>query len=289
MTVQVPAVRVHPSISAVLPAYNEEAVIAETVRRTAASAHRTRHRRLRDSRHRRRQQGRDSGSRVERERRGPARPGGVAFAQPRLRSGAAHRVRRRNLRRGLPHGQRRSVRPHRDLPAPRPLRAATASSAGIASVARTRGRGASITGRSSVSCGSDSGRRCATSTAPSSFFREPSAGGSTLTVRWSRTELLVRARRSGYRLMNVGVHHYPRTTGRATGADVARGDARVPRALAAAQRPRDARRARPAGVRPAGDIVVMAQRAGGGRVVAAALARRLRRRAGHRLSRRRRC
>jgi len=34
------------------------------------------------------------------------------------------------------------------------------------------------------------------------------------------TELLVRARRSGYGLMNVGVHHYPRTTGRATGADV---------------------------------------------------------------------
>jgi glycosyltransferase involved in cell wall biosynthesis len=34
------------------------------------------------------------------------------------------------------------------------------------------------------------------------------------------TELLVRARRSGYRLINVGVHHYPRTTGRATGADV---------------------------------------------------------------------
>ena len=34
------------------------------------------------------------------------------------------------------------------------------------------------------------------------------------------TELLVRARRHGYRLMNVGVHHYPRTTGRATGADV---------------------------------------------------------------------
>ncbi|MGA8360012.1 MAG: glycosyltransferase family 2 protein, partial [Candidatus Dormiibacterota bacterium] len=34
------------------------------------------------------------------------------------------------------------------------------------------------------------------------------------------TELLVRARRSGYRLMDVGVHHYPRTTGRATGADI---------------------------------------------------------------------
>ena len=34
------------------------------------------------------------------------------------------------------------------------------------------------------------------------------------------TELLGRARRSGYRLMDVGVHHYPRTTGRATGADV---------------------------------------------------------------------
>ena len=34
------------------------------------------------------------------------------------------------------------------------------------------------------------------------------------------TEMLVRARRSGYRLMNVGVHHYPRTTGRATGADI---------------------------------------------------------------------
>jgi glycosyltransferase involved in cell wall biosynthesis len=34
------------------------------------------------------------------------------------------------------------------------------------------------------------------------------------------TELLVRARRSGYRLMTVGVHHYPRTTGRATGADI---------------------------------------------------------------------
>jgi glycosyltransferase involved in cell wall biosynthesis len=34
------------------------------------------------------------------------------------------------------------------------------------------------------------------------------------------TELLVRARRRGYRLMDVGVHHYPRTTGRATGADV---------------------------------------------------------------------
>ncbi|HEY6782793.1 MAG TPA: glycosyltransferase, partial [Candidatus Dormibacteraeota bacterium] len=35
MTVQVPASRALPSISAVLPAYNEEAVIAETVRRTA--------------------------------------------------------------------------------------------------------------------------------------------------------------------------------------------------------------------------------------------------------------
>lgn len=34
------------------------------------------------------------------------------------------------------------------------------------------------------------------------------------------TELLLRARRSGYQLMNVGVHHYPRTTGRATGADI---------------------------------------------------------------------
>ncbi len=34
------------------------------------------------------------------------------------------------------------------------------------------------------------------------------------------TELLVRARRNGYQLLNVGVHHYPRTTGRATGADV---------------------------------------------------------------------
>ncbi len=34
------------------------------------------------------------------------------------------------------------------------------------------------------------------------------------------TELLVRARRSGYQLMDVGVHHYPRTTGRATGANV---------------------------------------------------------------------
>lgn len=34
------------------------------------------------------------------------------------------------------------------------------------------------------------------------------------------TELLVRAQRSGYRLMDVGVHHYPRTTGRATGANV---------------------------------------------------------------------
>ena len=34
------------------------------------------------------------------------------------------------------------------------------------------------------------------------------------------TELLVRAHRSGYRLMDVGVHHYPRTTGRATGADI---------------------------------------------------------------------
>jgi len=34
------------------------------------------------------------------------------------------------------------------------------------------------------------------------------------------TELLVRARRAGYRLMDVGVHHYPRTTGRATGADI---------------------------------------------------------------------
>lgn len=34
------------------------------------------------------------------------------------------------------------------------------------------------------------------------------------------TELLVRARRSGYRLMDVGVHHYPRTSGRATGANI---------------------------------------------------------------------
>ncbi|MGA8361521.1 MAG: glycosyltransferase family 2 protein, partial [Candidatus Dormiibacterota bacterium] len=37
MTVQVPPSRFLPSISAVLPAYNEEAVIAETVRRTAAA------------------------------------------------------------------------------------------------------------------------------------------------------------------------------------------------------------------------------------------------------------
>jgi glycosyltransferase involved in cell wall biosynthesis len=34
------------------------------------------------------------------------------------------------------------------------------------------------------------------------------------------TELLVRARRSGYQLIDIGVHHYPRTTGRATGANV---------------------------------------------------------------------
>jgi glycosyltransferase involved in cell wall biosynthesis len=34
------------------------------------------------------------------------------------------------------------------------------------------------------------------------------------------TELLVRARRSGYTLVDVGVHHYPRTTGRATGANI---------------------------------------------------------------------
>ncbi len=32
--------------------------------------------------------------------------------------------------------------------------------------------------------------------------------------------MLVRARRSGYQLINVGVHHYPRTTGHATGANV---------------------------------------------------------------------
>ena len=37
VTVQVPASRALPSISAVLPAYNEEAVIAETVQRTASA------------------------------------------------------------------------------------------------------------------------------------------------------------------------------------------------------------------------------------------------------------
>jgi glycosyltransferase involved in cell wall biosynthesis len=33
------------------------------------------------------------------------------------------------------------------------------------------------------------------------------------------TELLLRAKRSGYRLIEVGVHHYPRTAGTATGAN----------------------------------------------------------------------
>ena len=33
------------------------------------------------------------------------------------------------------------------------------------------------------------------------------------------TELLLRARLSGYRIVNVAVPHYPRRTGRATGAD----------------------------------------------------------------------
>ena len=71
-------------------------------------------------------------------------------------------------------------------------------------------------------------------------------------VRWCPPSSWCARAARGYRLMDVGVHHYPRTTGRATVPNP-RGAARIPRALAAAQRPGDARRARTAGViaRPA--------------------------------------
>ena len=214
---------------------------------------------------------------------GPARPRGVASAQPRAtaRRCAPGLTPPRATRSSSWTATVSSIRP-RSRGCSRST-GPTASSAGIASGATTRGRGASTTRRSSVSCDSYSGRRCAMSTAPSSCFRARSAGVCTPTERSCRTELLVRARRSGYRLMDVGVHHYPRTTGRATGADVRVVAARVPRALAAAHPPGAARRARSARVSRRRGNVVVGQRAGGGRGVAAALARRLRRRARHRL------
>ena len=77
-----------------------------------------------------------------------------------------------------------------------------------------------ITVRSSASCGMLFGPtvrdvNCAFKLFPRAVGQGLHADGALVC-----TELLVRAKRSGYRLMDVGVHHYPRTTGRATGANV---------------------------------------------------------------------
>ena len=252
MTENVTLTRVHPSISAVLPAYNEEAVIAETVRRTAAAL---------------------------------TELGVVDFEILVIDDGSSDATAARAAAvDGL--GVRLRVISH-----PRNRGYGGALRTGFDAAARDAvflmdsdgqfdpteiARLLALYGPNRVICGYRIRRRdtwlrrfyhtaffglvrlgfgpttrdvnCAFKLFPRAVGQGLHADGALVS-----TELLVRARRSGYQLMEVGVHHYPRTTGRATGADIARGAARVPRAVAAAQRPGDARRARTARVtgRPA--------------------------------------
>jgi len=219
MTEVVAAARVHPSISAVLPAYNEEAVIAETVRRTAAAL---------------------------------TELGVADFEILVIDDGSsdataarASSVASQGMRvRGVSHPRNRGY--------------GAALRTGFGAAARDAvflmdsdgqfdpveiSRLLALYGPDRVVCGYRIRRRdtwarrfyhrafftlvrvgfgptvrdvnCAFKLFPRAVGRGLHAEGALVS-----TELLVRARRSGYRLMDVGVHHYPRITGRATGADV---------------------------------------------------------------------
>ena len=128
-----------------------------------------------------------------------------------------------------------------------------------------------------------SGPRRATSTALSSCFRARSVRDCTPTGRSCPPSCWCVRGESGYRLMDVGVHHYPRTTGRATGANVRV----VVRAFRELWQLRTTRRCSTGSNRrrehsgPAASSWGTALAAVAG--VAVALARRVRRRAGRRL------
>jgi glycosyltransferase involved in cell wall biosynthesis len=213
------AVRVHPSVSAVLPAYNEEAVIAETVMRTAGALT---------------ELGVadfeilviDDGSRDATAARASSANG--AGASVRVVSHARNRGYGAALRTGFDAATREAVFLMDSDGQFDPIEIS---------------RLLAMYGPDRVICGYRIRRKdtwarrfyhraffgivrlgfgptvrdvnCAFKLFPRAVGQGLHADGALVS-----TELLVRARRSGYRLMNVGVHHYPRTTGRATGADV---------------------------------------------------------------------
>jgi dolichol-phosphate mannosyltransferase len=219
VTVHVPASRVLPSISAVLPAYNEEAVIAETVQRTAAALTELGVAEFEilvvD----------DGSNDATAERASSAR---MSDSRVRVVSHARNRGYGAALRTGF--------------------EAATCDAVFLMDSdgqfdPTEISRLLALYGRDRVVCGHRIRRRdtwarrfyhkaffglvrlgfgptvrdvnCAFKLFPRAVGRGLHADGALVS-----TELLVRARRSGYLLMDVGVHHYPRTTGRATGADI---------------------------------------------------------------------
>ena len=220
MTESVTVTRVHPSISAVLPAYNEEAVIAETVRRTAAALT---------------QLGVvdfeilviDDGSSDATAARAMAVDGlGTrlrVISHPHNRGyGAALRTGFDSATRDAvflmdSDGQFDPIEISRLLalygPDKSDLRVSDPAPRYVGPALLPQGilRAGAIAVRT---------HQLATSTARSSSSRVAVGQGLHAEGALVSTELLVRARRAGYRLMDVGVHHYPRTTGRATGADI---------------------------------------------------------------------
>ena len=219
MTESVVVTRVHPSVSAVLPAYNEEAVITETVRRTAAAL---------------------------------AELGVVDFEILVIDDGSSDATAARAAAAGTP-GTRLRVISH-----PHNRGYGAALRTGFDAATRDAvflmdsdgqfdpieiARLLALYGPDRVVCGYRIRRRDTwvrrfyhkaffglvrigfgptTRDVNCAFKLFPRAVGQGLHAEGAlvSTELLVRARRSGYRLMDVGVHHYPRTTGRATGADI---------------------------------------------------------------------
>lgn len=219
MTENVTVTRVHPSVSAVLPAYNEEAVIADTVRRTAAAL---------------------------------TQLGVVDFEILVIDDGSSDATAARAMAvDGL--GTRLRVISH-----PHNRGYGAALRTGFDSATRDVvflmdsdgqfdpieiSRLLALYGPDRVICGYRIRRRDTwvrrfyhkaffglvrlmfgptTRDVNCAFKLFPVAVGQGLHAEGAlvSTELLVRARRAGYRLMDVGVHHYPRTTGRATGADI---------------------------------------------------------------------
>jgi len=210
------ATRVHPSVSAVLPAYNEEAVIAETVRRTAAA--------LTDL-------GVvdfeilviDDGSKDAT----AARASG-AGARVRVVSHPRNRGYGAALRTGFDAATRDAVflmdsdgqfdptEISRLLAMYGPDRVICGYRIRRKDTWARRFYHTAFFGLVRLGFGATARDvNCAFKLFPRAVGRGLHAEGALVS-----TELLVRARRSGYRLINVGVHHYPRTTGRATGADV---------------------------------------------------------------------